>query len=114
MTNSEMSELFGRLAVSIQKRGQREDRLINGIPFRLFTSSEINLITESLNGKWVPEGLFFEVFGTEVLLSRDGSLSVSDTDSEILDVYSMSDPKMLQAVHVYLKWRLAALNALSL
>lgn len=114
MTNSEMTEIFGRLAASLQKHGQREDRFINGILFRLFTSSEINLIVENLDGRWVPEGLFFEVFGTEVLLSNDGSLSVSDTESDILDVYSMSDPKMLQAVHVYLKWRLAALNVLNL
>lgn len=112
MTNSELAELFGRLADSIQQLGEREDRKINGALFRLYTSSEISLITERVAGEWISEGLFFEIFGTEVLLNNDGSLSVSDSENNALEVYSMTDRKLLQAVHVFLKWRLAALNVL--
>jgi hypothetical protein len=112
MNNSDMTELFGRLAASIQQLGEPEDRRINGSLFRIYTSSEISLITERVTGGWRLEGLFFEIFGTEVLLNRDGTLSLSNTEDSALEVYSMSDPAMLKVVHVFLKWRLAALNAL--
>lgn len=112
MANSEMAELFGRLADAIQQLGDREDRQTNGSLFRLYTSSEMSLITERVAGEWLSEGLFFEIFGTEVLLSSDGSLSVSESEDNALEVYSMNDRKLLQAVHVFLKWRLAALNVL--
>lgn len=113
MTNSELTELFGRLAVSVQQLGDPEDRKINGSIFRIYTSSEISLITERILGQWVPKGLFFEVFGTQLLLNEDGTLSISDEENSTLEVYSMTDRKMLQAVHVFLKWRLAALTVLN-
>lgn len=112
MTNSEMIELFGRLAVAVQKLGECENRRINGSLFKLYTSSEMSLITENVAGQWIAEGLFFEIFGTEILLNRDGTLSVSDSENNALEVYSMTDKNILQAVHVFLKWRLAALNLL--
>lgn len=112
MNNSELAELFGRLAIAIQQLGEPEDRRVNNSLFRIYTSSEISLVTERVAGGWRIEGLFFEIFGTETLLNRDGTLSISDTENSALEVYSMTDPKMLQAVHVFLKWRLAALNVL--
>jgi hypothetical protein len=112
MTNSDLIDIFNRLSYSIQKNGECENRRIKGSLFKLYTTSEISLITESVAGEWMAEGLFFEIFGTEVLLNKDGTLSVSDTENNALEVYSMNDKQMLQAVHVFLKWRLAALNLL--
>lgn len=104
-------ETFKQLAVAIRNNGDISDQLIDGEPYRICQVSELSLILSRYKTGWLPEGITFELFGSEFFITPDGNVSlVEDSDKDNENIYTLSEKTILSAVSSFLKWRLTVLE----
>lgn len=103
-------ETFKSLALAIRDNGDVDDREINGSVFKVCEISELTLVLSRHKAGWEPEGITFELFGSEFFLTPDGSISIVDEDDDNEAIYSLSDKSLLVAVSSFLSWRLKILE----
>lgn len=99
-------ETFKKLVVIMSKLGSLESKNIDGVEYRAYHLSELTLVLARFGRGWTPEGLMFEMLGSEMFLTPDGNVSVTDDEDPENGVYDLQDAELLGLVSSFLKWRL--------
>lgn len=109
-----MKELFRELAVIIHKSGEMDHERSMLSKFEVIDLNEVSLLLNRTGKtKVAPEAITFELFGTDLLLSKDGMLYAAE-DEERTDIFLVKDIKTIKIVSSFLKWRLKVIEIASL
>lgn len=106
------TEIFEHLVSVLQTSGDIIESTTSDGVFRLYSLSELTLVSKQTNNTWEPDGITFELFGTEFFLMPDGSISVADEEMGQDSVYALTDGNLNKAVFDFLQWRVSVLEKL--
>lgn len=110
-----IDELFVRYAEALVETSEVDHRLIDGDVFKVYETSELTLLSgDGTKLKRDPNkdiGVSFELFGEDVVLTKQGALSVTMKDeNDEMAVYPLSDPDLRKTTLGFLLWRLKVLE----
>lgn len=107
-------ETFIELVKIIRDQGEVEYFTNDGIHYRNYTISELSLVISRVQDSWIPEGITFELFGTQFFLTPDGNITAADNEAgQTPDFYALTDQALLAIVASFLTWRLKVLKQLN-
>lgn len=105
-----MKDLFRKLALLIHKYGFVEYERSAYSDYEIMELNEISLLmTRQNETRVIPEAITFDLFGTDLLLNKDGTLYAAD-DDEHNEIFIVTDDKTLKIVSSFLKWRLRVIE----
>lgn len=100
-----MKELFRKMALIVHKDGNIDYERSAESNYEIIELNEISLLmTRESQTKVKPEAVTFELFGTDLLLSKDGTVYASE-DEDHTEIFIVKDLKTLKIVSSFLKWR---------
>ena len=106
------TEIFEHLVSVLQTSGDIIESTTSDGVFRLYSLSELTLVSKQVNNTWESHGITFELFGNEFFLTPDGSISVTDEEMGQDSVYALTDGNLNKAVFDFLQWRVSVLEKL--
>ena len=106
------TEIFEHLVLVLQTSGDIIESTTSDGVFRLYSLSELTLVSKQVNNTWESHGITFELFGNEFFLTPDGSISVADEEMGQDSVYALTDGNLNKAVFDFLQWRVSVLEKL--
>lgn len=98
--------------MAIKSQGTAEDRTTPDGTFRLCEISELSLILTQMPGGWAPDGISFELLGSEFFLGADGTIALPEGEDG--PVRTLSEGPLLQVVASFLQWRVGVLEKLAI
>lgn len=105
-------DTFKKLVLALAEHGISESKVIDSIEYKAYKSGELTLILSKVGTRWTPEGIQFELLGSEFFITSDGSVTISEDEDDDADVYLLNDTELIAVVASFLKWRLSVLNRL--
>lgn len=109
-----MKELFRALALIVHKDGKIDYERSAESNYEIIELNEISLLMTRENKTRVrPEAITFELFGTDLLLSKEGTVYASE-DDEHTEIFIVKDLKTLKIISSFLKWRFKVIEIASL
>lgn len=100
-----MKDLFKNLALIVHKDGILDEERTAESNYEIIELNEISLLmTRESKTRVKPEAITFELFGTDLLLTKEGTIYASE-DDEHEDIFIVHDIKTLKIVSSFLKWR---------
>lgn len=106
------TKIFEHLVLVLQTSGDIIESTTSDGVFRLYSLSELTLVSKQVNNTWESHGITFELFGNEFFLTPDGSISVADEEMGQDSVYALTDGNLNKAVFDFLQWRVSVLEKL--
>lgn len=80
----------------------------------VFDLSELSLVVENRDGKAHAAVLTFTAFGLNWARTASGELQLLDDSNDEVESFVVDDPAYKEQIYNYLKWRLTALEELSI
>lgn len=109
-----MKDLFKSLAIIIHRSGEVDYERSAISKFEVVDLNEVALLMNRTGKtKVAPEAVTFELFGTDLLLTKDGMVYAAE-DEERTDIFLVKDMKTLRIVSSFLKWRLKVIEIATL
>lgn len=109
-----MKELFKQLSLVCYKSGKFDYERSAASDYEIVELNEISLLmSRESRTRIKPEAITFELFGTDLLLTKDGMLYASE-DDEHTEIFIVKDDKTVKIVSSFLKWRLKVIEIAAL
>lgn len=114
MLGYKLKELFRELALIVHDQGKIDYERTASSDYEIMELNEISLLmTRETKTRVRPEAVTFELFGTDLLLTKDGTLYASE-DEEHEEIFIVKDEKTLRIVSSFIKWRLKVVEIASI
>jgi len=104
---------FNNLASVLQNIGEKTEKNFGVSQFVMHEISELTLILSKVREEWIPDGISFELFGSDFFLMPDGTVTITEKVPNQDDkVYTINE-SLIPVISSFLLWRIKVLEKMS-